>query len=166
MTRGSHYALTAIAAAGACLALSACGTGSGHAGSAGSAGPVSAKAARAARAAAQTRRFCDSASSFMRSIPAPPTSAHISLAQARANLELVLRATVKGFTSLEGEAPASLRAPLTKIVGVYQAEEQTAATSGSMGQISQAVVKENLSASGDFDQVLKYISVSCRSAAR
>jgi hypothetical protein len=151
MTRGSRQALAVIAVAGTGLAAAACGSGSAPAANTAGSAP-----------SAQTVRFCRNAASFMKSIPSAPSQGKVSVAEAKANLALVLRDTVKGFSGLEGEAPASLHPSLTKIVSTYQAEEQIVRASGSMGQISQAVVKKNLSAAADFDRVLKYIAVSCK----
>jgi hypothetical protein len=151
MTGGSRQALAVIAVAGAGLAVAACGSG-----------PAPAPKAAGSVPSAQTVRFCRSAASFMKSIPSAPAQGKVSMSEARANLTLVLHATVKGFTGLESEAPATLRPSLTKIVSTYQAEEQIVRSSGSMGQISQAVVKKNLSAAADFSRVLKYIAVSCK----
>jgi hypothetical protein len=153
MARGSRQALVIIAAAGAGLALSACGSGSAPAAKPTPSAP-----------AARTARFCHNAATFMKSIPSAPDKPHISLAEAKANLSLVLRDTVRGFAGLESQAPAALHQPLTKIVSTYQAEEQIVRSTASMGQISQAVVKKNLAAAADFDRVLRYIAVSCRSA--
>jgi hypothetical protein len=153
MARGSRQALVVIAAAGAGLALGACGSGSAPAAKPTTSAP-----------SAKTARFCHNAATFMKSIPSAPNKPDPSVAEAKANLSLVLRDTVRGFSGLEAEAPATLRQPLTKIVSTYQAEEQIVRSSGSMGQISQAVVKKNLSAAADFDRVLKYIAVNCRTS--
>jgi hypothetical protein len=108
-----------------------------------------------------TGRFCRDSTAFMRSIPAGPTSEHISMAQARSSLTAVLRSTVHGFSELETEAPHSLRKPLAKIIRSYRADERIVRVSGSLAQISQSMVKENLTASAAFHRVLIYISVSC-----
>jgi hypothetical protein len=73
----------------------------------------------------------------------------------------VLRSSVQGFTALQAEAPARLRAPLRGIVAVYRADEQIVRTSGSVGRMSQSMITRNLAASGDFRQLLLYMS-RCR----
>jgi hypothetical protein len=156
MTRRSHDALSGAVAA-ACLALCACGSA-----------PVPATRGSAATSASRVGRFvltgsfCDDVSLVMRQIPDPPPTAYATLAQARGNLGTVLRSSVQGFTALQAEAPARLRAPLRRIIGDYQADEKIVRTSGSVGQMSHSMVTRNLAASGAFRQVLLYISVRCR----
>jgi hypothetical protein len=151
MARRSHYSLSAAAAvAGACLTLSACGAGSAPA--------AAGSPAATTQAAGQ---FCDDATSFMRHIPAAPSGKHTSPGKARANLHQVLRDTIRGFTSLEAEAPAKLHAPLKKIIRVYKSDERALRNSASMAQISQAMVKGNASGTVAFQKVLKYIGTTC-----
>jgi hypothetical protein len=152
MARRSHYALSA-AVAGACLTLSACGAGSAPA----AAGSPSVST----QASGPASQFCGDATSFMRHIPAAPSGKHTSPAKARANLHKVLRDTIKGFTSLEAEAPARLHAPLKKIIRIYKSDEKALRSSASMAQISQAMVRGNASGSVAFQKVLKYIGTSC-----
>jgi hypothetical protein len=151
MTR--QHALPAAAAA-ACLALCACGSAPAPAAH----GPG---AAAGARSFALTGSFCDDVSLVMRHIPDAPSTAHTTLAQARSNLGAVLRSSVQGFTALQAEAPARLRAPLRAIVGVYRADERIVRASGSVGQMSQSMVTRNLAASGAFRQLLLYMA-KCR----
>lgn len=160
MTPRSHQALSA-AAAGACLTLCACGAGSAPA-AAGSPAAGTGATASAAGSPAMTGRFCADANSFMRHVPAAPTTEHTTAAQARENLREVLRSTVAGFAALETEAPARLRKSLKTIVGVYKSDEKTLRASRSLTGMSQATVKGNASESAAFQQVLKYISVSCK----
>ncbi len=155
MARRSRYALSA-AVAGACLTLCACGAGSAPA-AAGSP-PASMNAAGGGSAS-----FCGDATSFMRHIPSAPSARHVSQAKARAGLRKVLRQTVKGFTSLDAEAPAKLHAPLKKIIHVYKSDETAVKNGKSMADISQAMVKGNASGSIAFQKVLKYIGTSCKS---
>jgi predicted Zn-dependent protease len=74
----------------------------------------------------------------------------------------VLRSSVQGFTALQAEAPARLRAPLRSIVAVYRADERIVRTSGSVGQMSQSMATRNLAASGAFRRLLLYMSAKCR----
>jgi hypothetical protein len=180
MTRRTHRPTSATAtavqalaaaAAGTCLTLSACGTSSAPAGSSGSAGSAGTGASRASGAggtasgstgsAVLTGHFCRDSSTFMRQIPAGPSSRHTSMAQARSSLTVILRSTVRGFTELKSEAPHSLHRPLAKIIAVYRADERIVRHSSSLTQISQAMVKKNVTASSSFQRVLRYISVSC-----
>jgi hypothetical protein len=160
MARRSHQALSA-AVAGACLTLCACGAASAPA-AASPASPSAKAALRKAGSATLTRRFCDDASSFMRDIPAPPAIKHTTAAQARANLREVLRSTVAGFTALEAAAPPRLSKSLQAIVAVYKSDEKVLRMSGSLAEISQSMVKGNASGAAAFQQVLTYISVSCK----
>jgi len=153
----------AAAAAGACLALSACGTSSAPARSAGSAGSVAGGSAPARTGSAVlTGHFCRDSSTFMRQIPAGPSSRNTSTAQARSSLTTILRSAVRGFNELKTEAPHSLHRSLAKIIAVYRSDERIVRHSHSLTQISQAMVTENLRASSSFRRVLRYLSVSCR----
>jgi hypothetical protein len=153
MARRRQQVLSA-AVAGACLTLCACGAGSRPS----AAGAAAAKS----RSAELTARFCASAGSFMRQIPAAPATGQLTAALARDNLTKVLQSTVEGFTRLEAEAPSRLRGPLTIIVSGYQADEQAVRGSGSLAQISQSMVRGNTASSAAFQQVLTYISASCK----
>lgn len=156
MARRSRYALSA-AVAGACLTLCACGASSAP----GAAGSPSASMNAASGAA--SGNFCGDATSFMRHIPSAPAAKHVSQAKARAGLRKVLRQTVKGFASLNAEAPAKLHAPLKKIIHVYKSDETAVKNGKSMADISEAMVKGNASGSIAFQKVLKYIGTSCKS---
>lgn len=155
MTRRSHQALAA-AAAGACLALCGCGAGAAPAPSGASAASVAGPATAG--------RFCANATSFMGNIPAGPTSRHLTAAEAQANMATVLAATLKGYSGLEKQAPARLRKPLRKIIGIYQNDENILRTTGDMAAISQSMVQSDGRGAKAFEQVLEYLSVSCRPA--
>jgi hypothetical protein len=155
MARRSRYALSA-AVAGACLTLCACGAGSPPAAAGSPSASVNA-------AGGGSGSFCSDATSFMRHIPSAPSAKHVSQAKARAGLRKVLRQTVKGFTSLDAEAPAKLHAPLKKIIHVYKSDETAVKNGKSMADISEAMVKGNASGSIAFQKVLKYIGTSCKS---
>lgn len=162
LARATVTRALAAAAAGTCLTLCACGTSSAPAGSSGSGAPGAGGSPSASTGTAVlTGHFCSDSSTFMRQIPAGPSSRHTSMAQARSSLTMILRSTVHGFTELKTEAPHSLHRPLRKIIAVYRADERIVRHSRSLMQISQAMVKENLSASSSFERVLRYISVSC-----
>jgi hypothetical protein len=148
--------VTAAAAAGAGLLL-LCGCGSAAAPAA--RGSTSAAASGPARLAS---RFCADASNFMRNIPAEPKVKRLTPTQARANMTAVLVSTVHGFTALEKEAPAQLRKPLRKIIAVYKADEKVLRTSGDMTKVSESMVQGDGSGSMAFQQVLKYISGTCK----
>jgi hypothetical protein len=153
MARRRQQVLSA-AVAGACLTLCACGAGSRPS----AAGPAAAKS----RSAELRARFCASAASFMRQIPAAPATGQLSAALARDNLTKVVQSTVAEFTRLEAEAPSRLRGPLATIVSGYQADERAVQESGSLAQISESIVKGNTASSAAFQQVLSYISASCK----
>jgi hypothetical protein len=155
MARRRQQVLSA-AVAGACLTLCACGAGSRP-----SAAGAAAAAAKS-RSAELTARFCASAGSFMRQIPAAPATGQLSAALARDNLTKVLQSTVEGFTRLEAEAPSRLRGPLATIVSGYRADEQAVQGSGSLAQISESMVTGTTASSAAFQQVLTYISASCK----
>jgi hypothetical protein len=121
--------------------------------------PAVAAAGHPARLAA---RFCTDASTFMRSIPAGPTTTNLTPAQAQADMNAVLVSTVLGFTRLETEAPARLRAPLQQIIRVYQSDENVLRTTGNMARVSESVVRNDASGAASERQVVTYISVSCR----
>jgi hypothetical protein len=157
MARRSHQALSAVAA-GACLALCACGSGSSPA----AAGSPSVTASDQPESAVMTGHFCNDASSFMRHIPAAPKSKHLTAAQARANLRKVLHATVAGFTALDKESPARLHKPLRAIVAVYKSDEKKLRTARTISQMSHAMVKGEAAADPDFQKVLKYVSANCK----
>lgn len=146
--------VTAAAAAGAGLLL-LCGCGS-------TAAPVAAGSATASGPARLASRFCADASNFMRNIPAEPKVKRLTPTQARANMTAVLVSTVHGFTALETEAPAQLRKPLRKIIAVYKADEKILRTSGDMTKVSESMVQGDGSGSMAFQQVLKYISTTCK----
>jgi hypothetical protein len=154
MTRPSHQ-VTAAAAAGAGLLL-LCGCGSAAAPAAGSSSAAASSPARLAS------RFCADASTFMRNIPAEPKAKRLTPTQARANMSTVLVSTVKGFTALEKEAPAQLRKPLRKIIAVYRGDEKVLRTTGDMSKISESMVQGDGSGSVAFQQVVKYISTTCK----
>lgn len=158
MARLSYQALSAAVAA-ACLTLCACGASTAPAG-AGS--PSASSTTAATESATATGHFCNDASSFMRHIPAGPTTKHTTAAQARDNLRTVLRATVTGFTALKAEGPRKLHKPLRAIIAIYTADEKILKMSSNLAHISEAMVKGNESGSVAFQQVLKYISVSCK----
>jgi hypothetical protein len=166
MARRCHQALSA-AVAGACLTLSACGgaaapSAAGTPAAGASTTPRSAGATGSAGPVMLTGHFCGDGTSFMRHIPTAPTTKHTSAAQARASLRRALRATVKGFTSLQAEAPAKLRKPLKTIVGVYKSDEKVLNTSGNLTAISESMVKGNAAGSKAFQRVVKYLSVHCK----
>jgi hypothetical protein len=163
MARRCHQALSA-AVAGACLTLCACGgaaapsaAGSGASATAGSAGSKFSTGSGTLNG-----HFCGDATSFLRHIPAAPTTRRTSATQARASLRTAVRATVKGFTVLETEAPASLHEPLKAIVAVYKSDEKALTASGNRTEISAAMIQGNASGSEAFQRVVKYLAVSCK----
>jgi hypothetical protein len=167
MARRSYLTLS-VAAAGAGLALCACGSGAAP----GASGTTSASAAASSPAGAMagagttrtrlTGHFCTDASDFMRNIPAAPATRHLSEAQARDNMSQVLRATVRGFTGLEKEAPAALHASLHKIVKIYQKDERALRPSATLAQISESMVRGNAAGSIALQHLLKYIGQRCQ----
>ena len=165
MVRRSYLTLS-VTAAGACLALCACG--SSAAPGAGGTVPASSTASSSASAPAGTTKarltghFCTDASDFMRNIPAAPATRHVSEAQARANMSKVLKATVRGFTGLEKEAPASLHASLHKIVRIYQKDEKALRHSATLAQISESMVRGNAAGSIALQRLLRYIGQDCK----
>jgi uncharacterized membrane protein YdfJ with MMPL/SSD domain len=164
MARRSYLALS-VTAAGACLALCACGAGAAP----GAGGTVSASSTTSSPASAPagtakarlTGHFCTDASDFMRNIPAAPATRHVSETQARASMSKVLKATVRGFTGLEKEAPASLHASLHKIVRIYQKDEKALRHSATMAQISESMVRGNAAGSIALQHLLRYIGQRC-----
>jgi hypothetical protein len=154
MTRPSHQVTAAAAAGAGLLLLFGCGTAAAPA-----AGSSSAAASSPARLAS---RFCADASTFMRNIPAEPKARRLTPAQARANMSTVLVSTVKGFTALEKEAPAQLRKPLRKIIAVYREDEKVLRTTGDMSRISESMVQGDGSGSVAFQQIVTYISTTCK----
>lgn len=158
MARRSHQALSA-AAAGACLALCACG---GSSPAAAGSPTASTTASDQPASALMTGHFCNDASSFMRHIPAKPASRHLTTAEARDNLRKVLHSTVAGFTALEKEGPAKLHKPLHAIVGIYKSDEKKLRAAHTISQMSQAMVKGEAAGSSDFQRVLKYVSANCK----
>jgi hypothetical protein len=154
MARPSPHVTAAAVAAGAGL-LVLCGCGS-------AAAPAGSPSAAAASPARLASRFCADSSTFMRNIPAEPAAKHLTPAQAQANMAKVLVATVQGFTALEKEAPAKLRKPLRKIIGVYRTDEKVLRTTGDMSKVSESMVQGDSSGTTAFQQVLRYISGSCR----
>ena len=153
MTRPRAQVTATIAGAGLLLL---CGCGSSAA--PGPAGP----AAAAGRPTRLADRFCAGASTFMRGIPAGPKTKHLTPAQARAQVSVILVSTVQGYTSLENEAPAQLRVPLQKIIRVYQADEELLSQTGDMARVSQSMVQNEGAGSAAFQQVLTYLSARCR----
>jgi hypothetical protein len=134
-----------------------CGGGSSAAPAAGSSTPATGSGP--ARLASS---FCGDASNFMRNIPEEPKSKRLTPTQAEANMDAVLVSTVQGFARLEREAPAKLRKPLRKIIAVYKADEKLLKKTGDMARVSQSMVQSDGAGSASFQQVLKYISVTCR----
>lgn len=156
MIRQSHRALL-VAAAGACLALSACAAGS-----------VAAKAPAASATFTDppvqvTGHFCADANTVMRQESPNPAGQKATLAVARMEMGRVLKSTVAGFTALEAEAPGKLRGPLKTIIGVYASDERQIATYGSITQMGSSIVRANTTGSGGaaFRKVLTYISRDC-----
>jgi hypothetical protein len=154
MARPSHQVAAATAAGAGLLLLCGCGS---------SAAPAAAGSSATASAPARlASAFCGDASGFMRNIPEVPKAKRLTPTQAEANLNTVLISTVQGFTRLEKEAPARLRKPLRKIISVYQADERTLSKTGDMARVSQSMVQGDGAGSAAFQQVLEYISASCR----
>jgi hypothetical protein len=153
MARRSHQAL-AGAAAGTCLVLVGCGGSSAPA-----AAPASSSAATAAGPAAGS--FCADATSFMQHIPAAPKTRDLTSAEAKANMTVVLAATVHGFAGLEKAAPGTVHAALRKIVRIYKKDEKIVRASASLATASQAMAKENTAGTSSFQRLLRYISEHC-----
>jgi hypothetical protein len=167
MARRSYLTLS-VTAAGACLALCACGasaapgaSGTTSASSAASV-PASPTTAAGTTPARLTGHFCTDAGDFIRNIPAAPATKHVSQAKARASEAKVLRATVRGFSGLEKESPASLRASLHKIVKIYQKDEKALRHSASLAQISESMVRGDAAGTIAFQHLLRYISQHCK----
>jgi hypothetical protein len=156
MARPSHQAAAAAAAGAGLLLLCGCGS---------SAAPAAAGSSTPATGSSPARlasSFCGDASNFMRNIPEEPKSKRLTPTQAEANMDAVLVSTVQGFARLEREAPAKLRKPLRKIIAVYKADEKLLKKTGDMARVSQSMVQSDGAGSASFQQVLKYISVTCR----
>lgn len=150
------YQVTAAAGAGAGLLLL---LGCGSAAAPGAAGSASATASSPAKLAS---RFCADASVFMRNIPEEPKSKHLTPAQAQANMNAVLVSTVKGFAALEKQSPARLRAPLGKIIAVYQADETMLRKTGDMSKVNESMIQGDGAGSAAFQDVLEYITDNCQ----
>jgi hypothetical protein len=159
---------TLLAAACASLALSACG-GSSSGGTANAASTANAAtrpvpaATGAASSVQPTGNFCADVETVMRDVPSSPVGQRQSLAMAQAELGKVLRSSAAGYAAIEPEAPVSLRSLIHIIVGVYQADARRAATSGSIADIGQSIVKADSTGSGGmaFRRVLSYVSKHC-----
>ena len=147
-----HRALAAGAAT-ACLVLCGCG---------GSAAPSAAGGSSATASTASDSRFCTHAASFMRHIPQAPMTKHPTAAQEKANMQTVLAATITGYGSLRKQAPAALRKPLGTIIRVYREDETALQAARSMGQVSEAMVRNSRNSAATFSKVLRYISTHCR----
>jgi hypothetical protein len=150
MARPGHQVLAAAAAGGSLLLLGGCGSAAAPAAGA-SSGP-----------ARLDSRFCADAGNFMRNIPAEPKVKRLTPTQARANMATVLVLTVRGFTTLEKEAPAQLHEPLRKIIAIYQADEKVLRTTGDLTKVSESMVQGDGSGSVAFQQVVRYISGTCQ----
>jgi hypothetical protein len=98
----------------------------------------------------------------MSSIPAGPKTRNLTPTQAQANMSAVLVSTVQGFARLETEAPAKLRQPLDTIIHVYKSDEKVLTTAGNVAKASEAMARSESSAQPAFQQLVTYISVSCR----
>jgi hypothetical protein len=153
MARRSTKALAG--AAGACLMLAGCGGG----GTPTAAGTTTASGTTAASPAAGG--FCGDATTFMQHIPAAPRTKNLTSAQAKANMVVVLAATVHGFAALEKHAPGSLRTSLRKIVRVYTSDEKIMRATGDLATASEAMAREDTAGSESFQVLLKYISRNC-----
>jgi hypothetical protein len=147
-----------VAAAGACLGLSACGAGSVTAASEPAAVP-----AIVVGPMKLTGHFCRDANAIMHGQPSSPAGQKPTLAVARTALEKILRSTAAGYTALEPEAPSRLRGPIKTIIGVYTADEQRIASYGSITQMGASIVKANTTGAGGaaFHQVLTYMTKTC-----
>jgi hypothetical protein len=148
-----------VAAAGACLALSACGGGSATTAKEPAAAPTITVAP-----VKVTGHFCADANAVMRQQPTHPTGQKVTVAVARTELEGIVRVTAAGFTALEPEAPSALRGPIKTIAGVYAADEQRLATYGSIREMGTSIVRANTTGAGGaaFRKVLAYISKACK----
>jgi hypothetical protein len=155
MARPSHQVLAAAAAGGSLLLLGGCG-------SAAAPGAGSTPAAGTSSPARLDSRFCADASNFMRNIPAEPKVKRLTPTQARANMAAVLVSTVRGFTTLEKEAPAQLGKPLRKIIAVYKADEKVLRATGDLTKVSESMVQGDGSGSVAFQQVVTYIASTCQ----
>jgi hypothetical protein len=155
MARPSHRVLAAAAAGGSLLLLGGCG-------SAAAPGAGATPAAGTSSPARLDSRFCADASNFMRNIPAEPKVKRLTPTQARANMAAVLVSTVRGFTTLEKEAPAQLRKPLRKIIAVYKADEKVLRATGDLTKVSESMVQGDGSGSVAFQQVVTYIAGTCQ----
>jgi hypothetical protein len=150
MADRSHRAVLVIAA-GACLALSACG---GH----------PAASATSADPSKQVKHFCAEVTAALTDAPATPPGKKISPAAARRELAMILRSKASGFTSLEAASPPQVRASVRTMAHVYRAEEKLVARPGSISGISKALVKaDGMGQSrAALQQVLAYMRANCK----
>jgi hypothetical protein len=150
MADRSHRAVLVIAA-GACLALCACG--GSPTSSATPAGPPK-----------QVKHFCAEVTAALTDTPATPPGKKISPAAARRELARILRAKASGFASLEAKSPPQVRASVKTMARVYQDEEKLVAQPGSISGISKALVKQAGMGEGGaaLHQVLAYMRTNCR----
>jgi hypothetical protein len=157
MIRQSHRALF-IAAAGACLALSACGGGSA------TAKRPAASPTITAAPVPLTGHFCLDANAVMRQQPPNPAGQKTTLAVARIEMGRILKATAEGFRGLEPEAPAGLRASIKTITGIYASDQRQLAAFGSITEMGTSIVRANTTGAGRtaFGQVLTYITKHCK----
>jgi len=154
----TSHSRRALLAAGACLGLSACGAGSVTA--------VSEPAAIPAITVGPmklTGHFCHDANAIMREQPSNPAGQKATLAEARADLGMILRSAAAGYTALEPEAPSRLREPIKTIVRVYTADEHHLASYGSITQMGASIVRANTTGAGRaaFRQVLADMAKNC-----
>jgi hypothetical protein len=148
-----------VAAAGACLGLSACGGGSVTPASKPAAGP-----SIAVRPMKLTGHFCHDVKAIMGQQPSDPAGQKATLDGARTQMEKMLRRAVAGYTALEPEAPSRLQGPMKTMVGVYTADERHLASYGSVTQLGAAIVKANTTGAGGaaFRKVATYMMGNCR----
>ena len=154
MVHWSHRAVL-VAAAGACLTLSACGGSPATPSAASSAGTAS-------QQAKPVSHFCTELTAAMNNAPAT-SSGKMSAAAARRDLARILRARVSSLRALEASSPPSLRASVMKVARVYKAEEKLITQPGSIAKISTALVKAAGTGAGGvaFRHLLAYTTANC-----
>lgn len=156
MIRQSHRILL-VAAAGACLALSACGGGSAAAKAPAASATITDPPAKL------TGHFCPDANTVMREESTNPAGQKATLAVARIEMGRILKSATTGFAALEGEAPGKLRGPIETIIAIYASDERRITTYGSIKEMGSSIVRANTTGQGGaaFRTVLTYISKDC-----
>ncbi len=148
-----HQALPFLAA-GACIALAACGGSSPAAGGSHSTSPK----------AASDSSFCKKLNDAVQAMTSTGSSSKMSLTKERHELDHVLGIGITDFTALEKIAPTALVPPLRTIVTSYKSERHEVDKAGTHQKFVQEVGLTRPARASAFKKLYSYTS-ACNSSS-